>query len=95
MTQLRMKLPHTMSRKELIEFKEMEDLSEHPEKMTLDHPLVKREHDKYQSELKALEPERQKILARLERYRSKKTLEKIKEVCNQGLEEWANVANLK
>lgn len=82
MTQLRMKLPHNMSRKELEEFKVMEDLNEHPERITMDHPLVKREHDKQMEELKALEPERQKIMERLQRYRSKKTLDRIKEVCN-------------
>lgn len=88
-------MPHTMSRRELAEYKELEDLSEHPEKISLDHPLVKREYDRQMQELAALEPEKKKIMERLQRYKSKKTLEKIKEAVNQGLEEWDNVANLK
>ncbi|KAL4459806.1 hypothetical protein ABPG74_003332 [Tetrahymena malaccensis] len=95
MTQLRMKLPHNMSRKELEDFKVMEDLNEHPERITMDHPIVKREYEKQMQELKALEPERQKIMERLQRYRSKKTLEKIKEVCKQGQDEWENAQNIK
>jgi len=95
MTQLRMKTHNNMSRKELEEFKVMEDLNDHPEKITLDHPLVKREYDRQMADLKALEPERKKIMERLERYKSKKILDKIKEVCNQGLAEWEDVENLK
>lgn len=83
-----------MSRKELEEFKVMEDLNEHPEKITLDHPLVKREHDKQMKELEALEPERKKIMERLERFKSKKILDKIKDVCNQGLKDWEDAGNL-
>ena len=90
-----MKMPHNMSRKQLEEYKIMEELDQNPEKITLDHPLVKREYESQMEDLKALESEKVKIMEKLQKYKSKKILDKIQQVVNDGQEEWKNIHLLK
>ncbi|EGR30540.1 hypothetical protein IMG5_129580 [Ichthyophthirius multifiliis] len=95
LTQYKMKLPEQMSRRELEEFKFFEDIAKNPEKMDLEHPLIKRENEKQMKQLEILEVEKQKINEKIKKYKSKKILKKIDSVVKQGQEEFASGALLK
>ncbi len=87
---LRLKVPAEMNRKELQDFKEIMDLESNQEDVQTNHPVIKRLAEMQQQQAKLLEPDREIILERFNRKKSKKNKELLNELLNEGIEEFNN-----
>ena len=80
-----------MNRKELSEYKEIEELEQFHEDLQANHPAILKMQEEERREKEALEKDRRDVLARIDRKKSKVYKEKIKEVALQGIEEFNTV----
>ncbi len=69
-----------MNRHELAQFREIESSSRDLQDVQTNHPLLKEEIESDKRDMQILEPDRIKVLQRLERVKNKKYMAKVRQI---------------
>lgn len=77
-----------MNRDELKRYNELNILSERFEDIPTNHPMLKEMEDREEEDMRILEPDRQKVLAKLGRMKSQKKCKMLKEYNEKAEEEF-------
>lgn len=85
-TMLELKSLEEMNREDAKKFEEVSKLEDRFEDIPTNHPLIREVEEREAEDLRRLEPDRQKIMARYERMTKKKTLKEITEYMREANE---------
>lgn len=89
-TKFELKSLNEMNREDAKKFEEVSKYEERFEDIPTSHPLIKEVEEREAEDIKRLEPDRQKILARYDRMKKKKTLKQLREFIKEANDDFDN-----